>query len=92
MIRDNVVPSGNAIYSTDGVNGISANVIEQNQAYWEPNISDSRIPGSRQFTSVAMTGREAMFGPALNFRRRDAKNKLVGDPFSEAYEGISMKR
>jgi hypothetical protein len=36
MIRDNVVPSVNVIYSTDGVNGISANVIEQNQANWEP--------------------------------------------------------
>jgi hypothetical protein len=36
MIRDNVVPAVNTIYSTDGVNGISANVIEQNQAYWQP--------------------------------------------------------
>jgi hypothetical protein len=36
MIRGNVVPSVNVIYSTDGVNGISANVIEQNQANWEP--------------------------------------------------------
>jgi hypothetical protein len=32
MIRSNVVPSVNVIYSTDGVNGISANVIELNQA------------------------------------------------------------
>ncbi len=38
MIRDNVVPSGDAIYNTDGVNGISANVIEQNQAYWQPTF------------------------------------------------------
>jgi hypothetical protein len=34
MVRDNVVPAVNTIYSTDGVDGISANVIEQNQAYW----------------------------------------------------------
>ena len=38
MIRDNTVPSINAIYNTDGVNGISANVIEQNQAYWQPTF------------------------------------------------------
>jgi hypothetical protein len=38
MIRDNVVPSADAIYNTDGVNGISANVIEQNQAYWQPTF------------------------------------------------------
>ena len=38
MIRDNVVPSVNVIYNTDGVNGISANVIEQNQAYWQPTF------------------------------------------------------
>jgi hypothetical protein len=36
MVRDNVVPSMNVIFSTDGVNGISANVIEHNQANWEP--------------------------------------------------------
>jgi hypothetical protein len=34
MVRGNVVPAVNTIYSTDGVDGISANVIEQNQAYW----------------------------------------------------------
>jgi hypothetical protein len=38
MVRDNVVPSGNVIYNTDGVNGITANVIEQNLAYWEPTF------------------------------------------------------
>jgi hypothetical protein len=38
MVRDNVVPSGNAIYNSDGVNGISANVIEQNVAYWQPTF------------------------------------------------------
>jgi hypothetical protein len=38
MIRDNVVPSINVIYNTDGVNGISANVIEQNQANWQPTF------------------------------------------------------
>jgi len=35
MVRDNIVPAINAIYNTDGVNGITANVIEQNQANWE---------------------------------------------------------
>jgi hypothetical protein len=35
MIRGNVVPSLDVIYSDDGVNGISANVIELNQANWE---------------------------------------------------------
>jgi hypothetical protein len=35
MIRGNVVPAANVIYSTDGVNGISANVIELNEANWE---------------------------------------------------------
>jgi hypothetical protein len=38
MVRDNVVPSVNVIYNTDGVNGISANVIEQNQANWQPTF------------------------------------------------------
>jgi hypothetical protein len=33
MIRDNLVPSLNTIFSTNGVNGISAAVIEHNQAY-----------------------------------------------------------
>ncbi len=39
MIRGNVVPAINVIYNTDGVNGISANVIEQNQAYWAPTFA-----------------------------------------------------
>jgi hypothetical protein len=38
MIRNNIVPSMNVIYNTDGVNGISANLIEQNQAYWQPTL------------------------------------------------------
>jgi hypothetical protein len=38
MLRNNTVPSVNVIYNTDGVNGISANVIEQNQAYWQPTF------------------------------------------------------
>jgi hypothetical protein len=36
MIRDNVLPPINNVYDTDGVNGISAVVVEQNQAYWAP--------------------------------------------------------
>jgi hypothetical protein len=35
MIRDNTVPSVNTMFSSDGVNGISASVIEQNYAEWE---------------------------------------------------------
>lgn len=38
MVRDNAVLSGEAIYNTDGVNGVTANVIEQNQAYWSPTF------------------------------------------------------
>ncbi len=38
MVRGNTVLAGEAIYNTDGVNGISANVIEQNQAYWQPTF------------------------------------------------------
>jgi hypothetical protein len=38
MVRNNTVPSVNVIYNTNGVNGISANVIEQNQAYWQPTF------------------------------------------------------
>ena len=42
MIRDNVVPSVNVIYSTDGVNGISANVIDKiNLAFWQPTFPTS---------------------------------------------------
>jgi hypothetical protein len=53
MVRNNTVPSINAIYNTDGVNGISANVVEQNQAYWQPTfptpgflIQDNSPPSS----------------------------------------------
>jgi hypothetical protein len=38
MVRDNRVPSMQVIYNTDGVNGITANVIEQNEANWEPTF------------------------------------------------------
>jgi hypothetical protein len=38
MIRDNVVPAVGTIYSTDGVSGISAVLVEQNQAHWEPTF------------------------------------------------------
>ena len=36
MVRNNTVAAIQRIYSTNGVNGISANVIEQNIAYWDP--------------------------------------------------------
>ena len=42
MIRSNAVTSMNTIYSTNGLNEISANVIEQNRAYWAPTFA---IPG-----------------------------------------------
>jgi hypothetical protein len=42
MARSNAVTSMNTIYSTNGLNGISANVIEQNRAYWAPTFA---IPG-----------------------------------------------
>ena len=35
MMRGNLVPSTGTIFSTNGVNGISAAVIEQNQAYFD---------------------------------------------------------
>jgi hypothetical protein len=39
MVRGNAVTAENTIFNTDGVNGISANVIEQNQAYWQPTFN-----------------------------------------------------
>jgi hypothetical protein len=38
MIRDNSVTAVQTIYNTDGVNGISANIVEQNQALWAPTF------------------------------------------------------
>jgi hypothetical protein len=38
MVRDNIVASVQSIYNTDGVNGITANVVEHNQAYWQPTF------------------------------------------------------
>jgi hypothetical protein len=53
MVRDNVVPSVEFIYNTDGVNGISANVVEHNRANWQPTfptpgflIQDNSAPPS----------------------------------------------
>ena len=37
MIRNNIVRV-QSIYNTDGVNGISAAVVEQNQANWQPTF------------------------------------------------------
>jgi hypothetical protein len=42
MIRGNAVTSLDTIYSTNGLSGITANVIEQNRAYWQPTFA---IPG-----------------------------------------------
>jgi hypothetical protein len=41
MVRDNTVPSVNTMYSTDGVNGINAIVIEQNHASWAGDLKTS---------------------------------------------------
>jgi len=38
MVRNNTVPSINRIYNTDGDNGVSANVVEQNTAIWQPTF------------------------------------------------------
>ena len=38
MIRNNAVTAVQTIYNTDGVNGISANIVEQNQALWAPTF------------------------------------------------------
>jgi hypothetical protein len=38
VIRDNLVPSSETIFSTDGLNLISANLIEQNRANWFPTF------------------------------------------------------
>jgi|ERR1700677_1289117 hypothetical protein len=38
LVRDNVVTSMETIYNTDGLNGVTANLIEQNQANWQPTF------------------------------------------------------
>jgi hypothetical protein len=38
MVRNNTVPSIQRIYNTDGANGISANLVEHNIAYWQPTF------------------------------------------------------
>jgi hypothetical protein len=40
LIRANVVPSIDTIFNTDGLNGVNANLIEQNQANWNPTFPD----------------------------------------------------
>jgi hypothetical protein len=42
MVRDNLVPSRGTISSSNGVNGVSAVIVEQNQAYLS---FDLRVPG-----------------------------------------------
>jgi hypothetical protein len=43
VIRDNVVSALEAIYNTDGLNGVNANLIEQNLAYWTPTFATSQF-------------------------------------------------
>jgi hypothetical protein len=43
LIRDNFVASIDTIYNTDGLNGVNANLIEQNQAIWTPTFPDPQF-------------------------------------------------
>ena len=43
LIRDNIVTSLETIYNTDGLNGINANLIEQNQANWQPTFPNDQF-------------------------------------------------
>ena len=43
LIRNNVVASIDTIYNTDGLNGVNGNLIEQNQAIWNPTFSDPQF-------------------------------------------------
>jgi hypothetical protein len=43
LVRNNVVASIDTIYNTDGLNGVNANLIEQNQANWDPTFPDSQF-------------------------------------------------
>jgi hypothetical protein len=56
MVRNNIVPGINVIYNTDGVNGISANVIEQNRGVLVTDFSDARVPRSKQHPRLSEAG------------------------------------
>ena len=43
LVRNNVVASIDTIYNTDGLNGVNANLIEQNQAIWTPTFPDPQF-------------------------------------------------
>jgi hypothetical protein len=43
LVRNNIVASIDTIYNTDGLNGVNANLIEQNQANWNPTFTDSQF-------------------------------------------------
>lgn len=43
LIRGNIVTSLETIYNTDGLNGINANLIEQNQAKWQPTFPNDQF-------------------------------------------------
>jgi parallel beta-helix repeat protein len=43
LIRNNVVSSIDTIYNTNGLNGVNANIVEQNQAYWNPTFPDPQF-------------------------------------------------
>jgi hypothetical protein len=43
LIRGNVVSSLDTIYNTDGLDGVNANLIEQNLAYWTPTFPDPQF-------------------------------------------------
>jgi hypothetical protein len=60
MVRNNIVPGINVIYNTDGVNGISANVIEQNRGVLVTDFSD---PGFLVQNNTPASVRRVMAGP-----------------------------
>jgi hypothetical protein len=43
MVRNNVVSAINTIFNTNGVNGISAAVVEQNEANWAPTFNTPEL-------------------------------------------------
>jgi hypothetical protein len=43
LVRNNIVASIDTIYNTDGLNGVNGNLIEQNQANWDPTFPDSQF-------------------------------------------------
>jgi hypothetical protein len=43
LVRNNIVASIDTIYNTDGLNEVNANLIEQNEANWDPTFPNSQF-------------------------------------------------